>query len=98
MFEGKLIKRLKAPVTSLAAVAEAAPSGKNTGSRRLKDLAWRPHNVELYSAQADGSIRAWKPPVADDSDEGEELEEERIMKRKALDDIYADLAKRQMVP
>ena len=97
MFEGKLIKRLKAPVTSLAAVTEDAPSGKNTGSRRLKDLAWRPHNIEMYSAQADGSIQAWKPHVAEETSDDEDAEEEQKLKRKALDDIYEDLAKRRML-
>jgi DNA excision repair protein ERCC-8 len=98
MFEGKLIKRLKVASTSQAAPSDPAPSGKNLGARKVKDTAWRDFSFELYSAHADGSIRAWKPRLAEDMDDDEdEEEEERKLKRQALDDIYEDLTKRRMI-
>jgi DNA excision repair protein ERCC-8 len=96
-FEGKLIKRLKVTGTSHAAPVDAAPSGKNLGTRKVKDTAWRAFSFELYSAHADGSIRAWKPRLAEDMDDDDEEEDERKLKRQALDNIYEDLTKRRMI-
>jgi DNA excision repair protein ERCC-8 len=101
MFEGRLIKRLRTPGLS------SGPTG--TGSKtdfkqRIVDLAWRSHNIELYSAHGDGSIRAWKPRTTEDAlvdeEEAEEREAEEISrkrKRQALEDVYQDLARKQMV-
>jgi DNA excision repair protein ERCC-8 len=98
LFEGKLIKRLKALAPTVISQADIKV-GKNTANRRVKDLAWRRHSIELYSAHSDGSIRAWKPRTRDEAREDEEDDdaEEQQKKRKALDDIYQDLMKKRML-
>jgi DNA excision repair protein ERCC-8 len=86
VFEGKLLSRLRVPVDMAGAGAE-----RPLKASRAKDLAWREHSVEFYSAHADGSIRAWKPQIVTDSVEDEDPEDkERKRKRQALDDIYQD--------
>ncbi|KAL2350723.1 WD40-repeat-containing domain protein [Cryomyces antarcticus] len=82
LFDGQLLKRLRTP----AATAPAATPG-GTGLRNMRNrttaLAWRAHDVELYSAHADGSVRAWRPRtsadalVEEEEEEEEEDEEER---------------------
>ena len=100
MFEGKILKRLKTPGTS------TLPSSKNVAAKkvRVNELAWRHHNVELYSAHGDGTIRAWKPHTAEDAladedinEESRQQEDERNRKRKALEDVYNNLTKKQFV-
>jgi len=95
MFEGRLIKRLRVPGSG----APTGPSGSSsTGARkRVKDLAWRPYNLELYSAHTDGSIQLWRPWTDEDEHAlDNEEDEERKRKRQVLDDIYRDITKRQM--
>jgi len=99
LFEGRLLKRLRTP----AMMGGASTGG---GQRNLKNrttaLAWRAHDVELYSAHADGSIRAWKPRTSEDALAEEEEtdqrgesdadeEESRKRKREVLDEVYRDL-------
>ncbi|KAF2645670.1 WD40 repeat-like protein [Massarina eburnea CBS 473.64] len=106
MFEGKLFRRLRRPEQQKRAhdIVAATAAGKAKGKRNIKDrvtaLAWRAHDVELYSAHADGSIAAWKPRTEEDDelDEEEELgrgqEDGKKRKRSVLDDIYAGLMKK----
>lgn len=102
MFEGKLIRRLRRPEKHQP---NASASGK--GQRNVKDritaLAWRAHDVEMYSAHQDGSIAAWKPRTEEDAElddeeeqEREETEDSKKRKRGALEDIYQDLTKRKI--
>jgi len=94
MFEGKLIKRLR----GVWGNPDAGSTGKNVGSRKLKDLAWRPFNHELYSAHTDGSIHVWRPWTVEDEDAMQtDEDEDRKRKRKILDDIYQDITKKRMV-
>lgn len=90
IYEGQLLSRLRIPGASMVG------GGNNALSAiRPKDLAWRAHNVEFYSAHADGSIRAWKPKVEPDDVEEDAEDEERKRKRKILNDIYNDVTKKR---
>jgi DNA excision repair protein ERCC-8 len=96
LYEGRLLKRLRAP-------GPVAPNGKVTQKQRIVDLAWRPFEVELYSAHGNGTIRAWKPRTKEEEleDEDERLEREadgieREKKRKALEDVFQDFAKKRV--
>jgi DNA excision repair protein ERCC-8 len=98
LFEGKLLKRLRAAGEKRQITGAAA--AKLTKSR-VTSLAWRPHNIELLSAHTDGSIRSWRPRTRIDAfvDAEEEAEDEdsetaagsRKRKRQVLEDVYRDL-------
>ncbi|KAF3038808.1 hypothetical protein E8E12_005210 [Didymella heteroderae] len=107
LFDGKLLRRMKRPEVAKrhADVPAGSTNGNTKGQRNSKDritsLTWRAHDVEMYSAHADGSICAWKPRTdedieADEDDrvEEEERDESRKRKRDVLDDIYAGLTKK----
>ncbi|KAF3005774.1 hypothetical protein E8E13_007251 [Curvularia kusanoi] len=113
LFDGKLLRRMRRPEPAKRAVdiaaAAAAGAGANgpKGTRNTRDritsLAWRAHDVELYSAHADGSIVAWKPRTEEDEDADEEArveelerDEGRKRKRDVLEDIYRGLTKRNV--
>lgn len=106
LFDAKLLRRMKRPgVPNRAAdvAAAAHAKGPRTTKDRISALAWRAHDVELYSAHADGSVCAWTPRTDEDveADEEERREEEdkderRKRKRGVLDDIYAGLTKRNV--
>lgn len=100
LFDGKLFRRLKRPQHE-----RRHPDTVTNGQRNLKDritsLAWRAHDVEMYSAHQDGSIVAWKPRTEEDADldeeereEEENREESKKRKRTVLDDIYQGLTKK----
>lgn len=102
LFEGTLLKRLRAPG---AAVAQASGSaGQRNIRSRITSLAWRTGDVEMYSAHSDGVIRAWKPRTTEeaelDKQEAEDFEDDvddnRKRKRQALDDIFRDLTKQKI--
>jgi DNA excision repair protein ERCC-8 len=108
LFDGKLLRRMRRPeVATRAADVGTATNVSGKGQRNTKDritsLAWKAHDLELYSAHADGSICAWKPRTHEDieADEDERLEveekdESRKRKRGVLDDIYAGLTKKNI--
>jgi DNA excision repair protein ERCC-8 len=105
LFDGKLIRRLRRsqPQAQNDAANTAAAKGQNNRKDRITSLAWRPHDVELYSAHADGSIAAWKPRTDEDAEADEEEEREREereggkkRKRGVLDEIYQDLTKKHI--
>ena len=97
LYEGKLLKRLK--VTQLANAMDSSESGGQRNLRnRVVDLAWRAHHIELFSAQADGTIRSWRPRTSvdayvDDQESKEQSEDsqKRKRKRQTLDEIYRDI-------
>jgi DNA excision repair protein ERCC-8 len=105
MFEGNLVRRLRR--SNQRRVAKEMPE---KGQRNVKDrvtaLAWRAHDLELYSAHADGSIVAWKPRTEEEVelDEDEEAEKEekeekdnsKKRKRGVLEDIYQDLTTKKI--
>ncbi|KAF2178572.1 WD40 repeat-like protein [Zopfia rhizophila CBS 207.26] len=102
MFEGNLVRRLRRPEQKRV---HNMRSGK--GLRNVKDritaLAWRAHDVEFYSAHADGSIAAWKPRTEEDAElddeeerEREEAEDSKKRKRGVLEDIYQDLTRQKI--
>ncbi|KAF2200118.1 WD40 repeat-like protein [Delitschia confertaspora ATCC 74209] len=103
LFEGKMLRRMRrlnqpGVVTSNATHA----MGQRNTLDRVTALAWRAHDVELYSAHSDGSITAWTPRTEEDArldDEEEEREEEETghkRKRGVLEDIYQELTKRKI--
>jgi DNA excision repair protein ERCC-8 len=96
LFDGVLVRRLRAP-SSVASSNEPERVRMAPNARQVKDLAWRSHSVEFYSAHTDGSIRAWKTPMEEDSDDDDENQEEVKLKRQALEDIYRDVTKRRFV-
>lgn len=100
LFDGKLFRRMRRPEQQ-----RRAHEGQANGQRNVKDrvtaLAWRAHNIELYSAHADGSIAAWKPRTEEDAELDEEAEQEKEAKdehkkrkRDVLDEIYQGLTKK----
>lgn len=117
LWEGQLRRRLRRPREQTAPADFDAPI-PNTGHRgkkseaagtrnpgdRITSLAWRAHDVELYSAHADGSISAWAPRTEEDAALDEEEDQEREereeaetgskRKRDVLEDIYESLTKR----
>jgi len=102
LFEGKMFRRLRRPEPQKR-IHETVEKGKMNAKDRITALAWRAHDVEMYSAHADGSIAAWKPRTEEDAelDEEEEREEEekeegKKRKRGVLDDIYHGLMKKQI--
>lgn len=105
---GALLNRLRTPSFASSHVAVGAGSGTRNVKNRTTSLAWRPHNVEVYSAHTDGSIRCWQPKTWEDSaeqtgseEDDEELDDEdetkdRKRKRDELDDIVGSLTKRKV--
>ena len=97
--------------TLLSRLRISGPQGPNTagsGSRNLTprttSLAWRAHDIEMYSGHADGAIRCWRPRTREDialeqeerEDDGSgEAEVERKRKREELDQIVRDLTKKR---
>lgn len=99
MYSGAVLNRLRVPGPQ--------SSGSEAVGRNLKprttSLAWRTHEVKLYSAHGDGMIRCWRPRTAEDAaveeeerDEGEVGDEaERKRKREELNQIVRDLTKKR---
>ncbi|KAJ4347466.1 hypothetical protein N0V95_005387 [Ascochyta clinopodiicola] len=102
LFDGKLLRRMRRPEIQKRADVGTTKPTTTTNSSRITSLAWRAHDVELYSAHADGRICAWSPRTAEDAQVEEEREDEierdvgRKRKRDALDDIYAGLTGRNV--
>ncbi|KAH7401857.1 WD40-repeat-containing domain protein [Phaeosphaeria sp. MPI-PUGE-AT-0046c] len=102
LFDGKLIRRLRRQEQQKRPGEVAAVSkGQRNVRDRITALAWRAHDVEMYSAHADGSIAAWRPRTEEDAELDEEDEQERLdkeegkkRKRGILDDIYQGLTKK----
>ena len=101
MHSGTLLNRLR--------VVGSPPRGGDasdtpTGIRNLKShttsLAWRAHDLQLYSAHTDGTIRCWRPHTWEDDVADQESKEVndsaddaegRKRKREELDQIVRDL-------
>ncbi|KAL5121942.1 hypothetical protein ACEQ8H_000158 [Pleosporales sp. CAS-2024a] len=102
LFDGKLLRRLRRQEQQkrLPEPAAAAKGARNR-TDKITALAWRAHEIEMYSSHADGSIAAWKPRTEEDAELDEEEEQERRekeegkkRKRDALDEIYGSLMKK----
>lgn len=103
LFDGTLKKRLRVPGVAVAQARGSA--GQRNIRNRVTSLAWRPGNVEMYSASSDGTIRAWLPRTKEDADaeqeaeevgSGDDEDESRKRKREALDTIYRDLTRQKI--
>lgn len=102
LFEGTLLKRLKAPGAAMGQTSGSA--GQRNTTNRVTSLAWRAGDVELYSAHSDGTIRAWKARTKEETevekDEAERIDdgmdESRKRKRQALDDVFRNLTKQKI--
>jgi DNA excision repair protein ERCC-8 len=97
LYDGVLVRKLRAPSSIAPPSNEPDRTRRSLNSSQIKDLAWRSHSVEFYSAHTDGSIRVWKPPMEETSDEDNEKDEEVKLKRQALEDVYRDVTKRRFV-
>ncbi|KAF9692670.1 hypothetical protein EKO04_009344 [Ascochyta lentis] len=103
LFDGNLVRRMRRPEVQKRGVDNTTPTATKPITPRITSLAWRAHDVELYSAHADGRICAWTPRTAEDEAvEEEEREEEanrdagQKRKRAVLDDIYAGLTRKNI--
>jgi DNA excision repair protein ERCC-8 len=101
LFDGKLLRRLRRQEQQKRLPDVTAAKGQRNVKDRITALAWRAHDVEMYSAHADGSIAAWKPRTEEDAELDEEDEYERRekedgkkRKRGVLDEIYQGLTKK----
>ncbi|KAL9128982.1 MAG: hypothetical protein Q9217_002457 [Psora testacea] len=102
LFEGNLQKRLRVPGTVVAQASGSA--GQRNIRNRVTSLAWRPSDIEMYSAHSDGVIRAYKPRNMTEAElEREEAEgmddngdNDRKRKRQALDEIFRDLTRQKI--
>lgn len=103
LFEGRLLDRLRRPQQTSGHASDSFQIKSHRNSKdRVSSLAWRAHDMELYSAHGDGSIVAWKPRTDEDAELDEEdheheiTEERRKRKRDVFDDIYKGLTRRQI--
>lgn len=102
LFEGTLLKRLRAPGVAVAQASGSA--GQRNIKNRVTSLGWRAGDVEMYSAHSDGLIRAWKPRTKGETeaekDEANQVDgdedESRKRKRQALDDVFRDLSRQKI--
>lgn len=105
---GKLLSRLRTPSYATAQTVGSTTTAVRNPVNRTTSLAWRAHNIELYSAHADGTVRCWKPRtwedkvIEDDEREDDEKTEdhetggEKKRKREELDAIVNSLTKRKV--
>ena len=106
LHEGELLKRLKVPGPTMAAVRSR--TGERNVKNRITALVWRGMVDGVYSAHSDGQIRAWLPRTAEDErlDRDEEWEKTKSRiddgdeagkrKRKVLDDVFRDLTRQKI--
>lgn len=102
IFEGTLLKRLRAPGKPVSQVHGGA--GQRNVKSRVTSIAWRAGNVEIYSAHSDGKICAWTPRPSEevvlDKEETHEIDGDeddcRKRKREALDEVFRDLTKQKI--
>lgn len=103
LHEGRLLKRLKVPGPTVAAVRSR--TGERNIRNRITALAWREPVDGIYSAHSDGLIRAWIPRTEEDveldreeEEEGETRHENEGGKRKrnVLDDVFRDLTRQKI--
>ncbi|MDI1491050.1 MAG: hypothetical protein OHK93_002255 [Ramalina farinacea] len=102
LHEGSLLKRLRVPGANVAQAY--AGTGSRNVKTRVTSIAWKAHDLEMYSAHSDGFIRTWKPTTKIDTDlDREEAEgvvdiedNERKRKREALDEMFRDLTRQKI--
>jgi DNA excision repair protein ERCC-8 len=105
LHEGKLLKRLKVPGPTMAAVRSR--TGERNIKNRITGLVRRGEADGIYSAHTDGQIRAWLPRTGEDEMLDKEAEDslkrrdddpdEGVKrKRQALDDIFRDLTRQKI--
>lgn len=105
LHEGKLLKRLKVPGPTTAAVRSR--TGERNIKSRITSLVCRGQFEGVYSAHTDGQIRAWLPRTKEDDMEdkeeeavskgqGEDDSEIGKRKRKVLDDVFRDLTRQKI--
>ena len=93
LHEGKLLKRLRVPGPTLAAVRSR--TGERSTKNRITALVWRGAVDGIYSAHSDGQIRAWVPRTKDDAIA--DKEEEDLLGNRAADDDATGKRKRQVL-
>lgn len=93
LWDATLLRRMRRPEPPPTAIPAGARRNRKD---RVTALAWRHHDVAMYSAHADGGICAWMPRTAEDEEvdvevEDEERDERGVQKRGVLDGIYQGL-------
>lgn len=93
---GHIIRRLRPQ----GAVIAQGGFGTRVVKERVTSIVWRGAGYnEVYSAHADGLIRAWLPSreVKQDNAEGVPIaDDENMKKRKALEEIHRDLTRQKI--
>ena len=94
LLDGRVLKRLR---TAGVAVAQGQ-TGKRTVRERVMGVVWRGSGyIEIYSAHADGMLRAWMPDeVVEEESEEEQGDDEATKKRKALEELHRDLTRQKI--
>ncbi|KAK7180571.1 hypothetical protein DPSP01_006405 [Paraphaeosphaeria sporulosa] len=102
LFDGKLFRRLRR-TEQQKQMYGIRGQGQRNAKDKITSLAWRAHDVEMYSAHSDGSISVWLPRTEEDAaldeeahEEQESKDESKKRKRGVLDEIYQDLTKRSL--
>lgn len=100
LFDGKLVRRLRR-TEQQRRMHGIGGQGQRDVRDKITALAWRAHDVEMYSAHADGSISAWLPRTEEDAEldkdtheEQKSKDESKKRKREVLDEIYQDLTRK----
>jgi DNA excision repair protein ERCC-8 len=112
LHEGHTISRMRVPGLAFGAESSGTPKGRITamawrgsgGKRRVLDREMGGSNAPggIYTAHADGHIRAWMPQFPEDEVDidgvgGENDDEDaKKRKRKVLDDAFRSLTGRQI--
>ena len=112
LHEGHTVARMRVPGSGFGLESSGAPQGRITamawrgagGRRRAagRDMGGTNAPGGIYTAHADGHIRAWMPQLPDDEEDsgtsGGEGEDEHAKKRKrnVLDSAFRSLAGRQI--
>lgn len=106
---GRILSKLRTPSYASSHTTVHAGSGTRNVLNRTTSLAWRAHDIEVYSAHTDGTIRCWRPRTWEDNvadaegasgdDDEEDLgaaARERKRKREQLDELVNGLTKKQV--
>jgi len=103
LHEGKILKRLKVPGPTMAAVRSR--TGERNIKNRITGLVWRGQADGMYSAHTDGQIRAWLPRTAEDEFLDKEEDSLKLQddqdegvkrKRRVLDDVFRNLTRQKI--
>jgi DNA excision repair protein ERCC-8 len=102
LLEGRLLKRLKVPGPTIAAVRARTGTGERNIKNRIMGLSWRGLGEGFVSGHSDGLVRFWGPGLDENLDEcivqddgdAEQLDDRQgKRKRDVLEDVFRDLTR-----